>query len=93
MYPTHLRGTGESFALNIGGRLLGASAALVTTQLANVMPGDGTAARLAYSAGTVAVLAYSMSLIGSFWLSSPYTLNCLSRISAGNGAVRLDRRL
>jgi MFS family permease len=71
MYPTHLRGTGESFALNIGGRLLGASAALVTTQLANVMPGGGTAARLAYSAGTVAVLAYSMSLIGSFWLREP----------------------
>jgi hypothetical protein len=71
MYPTHLRGTGESFALNIGGRLLGASAALVTTQLANVMPGGGTAARLAYSAGTVAVLAYSMSLVGSFWLREP----------------------
>jgi hypothetical protein len=71
MYPTHLRGTGESFALNIGGRLLGASAALVTTQLANVMPGGGTAARLAYSAGTVAVLACSMSLIGSFWLREP----------------------
>ena len=71
MYPTHLRGTGESFALNIGGRLFGASAALVTTQLANVMPGGGTAARLAYSAGTVAVLAYSMSFIGSFWLVEP----------------------
>jgi MFS family permease len=71
MYPTHLRGTGESFALNIGGRLLGASAALVTTQLANIMPGSGTTARLAYSAGTVAVLAYSMSLIGSFWLREP----------------------
>jgi MFS family permease len=71
MYPTHLRGTGESFALNIGGRLFGASAALVTTQLANVMPVGGTATRLAYSAGTVAVLAYSMSLIGSFWMREP----------------------
>jgi MFS family permease len=71
VYPTHLRGTGESFALNIGARLLGATAALVTTQLANVMPGEGAAARLAYSAGTVAVLAYSGSLIGSFWLREP----------------------
>src|SRR5437763_6907153 len=39
VYPTYLRGTGESFAANIGGRMLGTSAALVTTQLANVMPG------------------------------------------------------
>ena len=71
VYPTHLRGTGESFSLNIGARVIGASAALVTTQLANVMPGAGAAARLAYSAGTVAVLAYLMSLIGSFWLQEP----------------------
>ena len=39
VYPTHLRGTGESFAANIGGRMIGTSAALLTTQLANVMPG------------------------------------------------------
>jgi MFS family permease len=71
VYPTSLRGTGESFALNIGARVFGASAALVTTQFANVMPGGGAAARLAYSAGTVAVLAYTASLIGSFWLREP----------------------
>ena len=71
IYPTHLRGTGESFALNIGGRLLGPTAALFTTQLANVMPGVGAEARLAYSAGMVAVLAYAGSLIGSFWLREP----------------------
>lgn len=71
VYPTYLRGTGESFALNIGARVIGASAALLTTQLANVMPGAGAAARLAYSAGTVAVLAYLLSLIWSFWLREP----------------------
>jgi MFS family permease len=71
VYPTHLRGTGESFSFNIGARVIGASAALATTQLANVMPGAGVADRLAYSAGTVAVLAYSLSLIGSFWLREP----------------------
>jgi len=66
-----MRGTGESFALNIGARVIGASAAVLTTQLANVIPGAGAAARLAYSAGTVAVLAYLLSLIGSFWLREP----------------------
>jgi hypothetical protein len=71
MYPTHLRGTGESFAINIGARVIGASGVLLTTQLANVMPGAGAAARLAYSAGMVAVLAYIGSLTGSFWLREP----------------------
>ena len=71
VYPTYLRGTGESFALNIGARVIGASAAVVTTQLANVMPGAGAAARLAYSAGTVAVVAYLLLLTGSFWLREP----------------------
>ncbi len=71
MYPTHLRGTGESFAINIGARVIGASGVLLTTQLANIMPGASAAARLAYSAGTLAVLAYSLSLIASCWLREP----------------------
>jgi MFS family permease len=71
MYPTHLRGTGESFAINVGARVIGGSGVLVTTQLANIMPGVSAAARLAYSAGTLAVLAYTGSLIGSFWLREP----------------------
>ncbi len=71
MYPTHLRGTGESFAINIGARVIGASGVLFTTQLANVMPGTSAAAKLAYSAGTLAVLAYSLGLVGSFWLREP----------------------
>jgi hypothetical protein len=44
---------------------------LLTTQLTNIEPGASAAARLACSAGTLAVLAYSLSLIGSFWLSEP----------------------
>ena len=45
MYPTYLRGTGESFAANIGGRMIGTSAALLTAQLANAMPLAYAAAR------------------------------------------------
>ncbi|HYN63206.1 MAG TPA: MFS transporter, partial [Candidatus Limnocylindrales bacterium] len=33
VYPTHLRGTGEAFAANIGGRMIGSSFAFVTTSL------------------------------------------------------------
>ena len=36
VYPTHLRGTGESFAANVGGRMIGTFAALVTTTLVAV---------------------------------------------------------
>jgi hypothetical protein len=71
VYPTHLRGTGESFAANIGGRMVGTSAALLTTQLANVMPGATPNMKLAYSAAAVALLVYSVGLIASFWLPEP----------------------
>jgi MFS family permease len=71
VYPTHLRGTGESFAANIGGRMIGTSAALVTTQLATRMPGAGAATKLAYSAAAVAFLVYAVGFTASFWLPEP----------------------
>ena len=71
VYPTHLRGTGESFATNIGGRTIGTAAALLTTQLANVMPGGNPSVQLAYAAAVVAFSAYSISLLASRWLPEP----------------------
>jgi MFS family permease len=71
VYPTHLRGTGESFAANIGGRMIGTSAALLTTQLANIMPGGKPSTQLAYAAALVAFLVYAVGLIASFWLPEP----------------------
>ena len=71
MYPTHLRGTGESFSANIGGRMIGTSAALLTTQLANVMPGSTPFTKLAYSASAVALLVYGVGFLASFWLPEP----------------------
>jgi MFS family permease len=71
VYPTRLRGTGESFAANIGGRAFGVSAALMTTTLSNVMPGAGHAAQLAHSAGTVAILFLVLGSIGTYWLPEP----------------------
>ena len=71
VYPTYLRGTGESFAANIGGRMIGTSAALVTTQLANVMPGAGPAMKLAYAASLVGLVVYVVGFVASFWLPEP----------------------
>ena len=47
VYPVHLRGTGESFAANVGGRMIGTSAALITTNLVASMPGATPVAKLA----------------------------------------------
>src|SRR5204862_8115540 len=58
VYPTHLRGTGESFAANVGGRMIGTCAALLTTQLVNVMPGATPPTRLAHAAAIVGTRAY-----------------------------------
>jgi predicted MFS family arabinose efflux permease len=71
VYPTYLRGTGESFAANIGGRMIGTSAALVTTQLANVTPGTGPSMKLAYAAAAVALAVYVIGFTASFWLPEP----------------------
>jgi hypothetical protein len=71
VYPTYLRGTGESFAANIGGRMIGTSAALLTTQLANIMPGANASTQLAYAASTVALLAYAIGCAATFGLPEP----------------------
>jgi hypothetical protein len=71
VYPTHLRGTGESFAANVGGRMIGTFAALVTVQLVNVMPGGSVPIRLAYACALVGTIAYVVNLVASFWLPEP----------------------
>ena len=71
MFPTHLRGTGESMAMNIGGRVLAVSAALLTTQMANVTPGNGPAMKLASAAGTTAMLMLIVVTLLSASLAEP----------------------
>jgi MFS family permease len=71
VYPTHLRGTGEGFAANIGGRMLGTGFAFVTTQLTNIMPGTTPPMRLAYASAAVALLVYAGGLIASAFLPEP----------------------
>ena len=71
VYPTYLRGTGESFAANVGGRMIGTSAALVTTNLVASMPGASPAIKLAYAAAIVGTTAYVIGFIASFWLPEP----------------------
>ena len=71
VYPTHLRGTGEGFAANIGGRMLGTSFAFVTTQLVDMMPGTTAPMKLAYASTIVVTLVYAAGLAFSFLLPEP----------------------
>ena len=72
VYPVHLRGTGESFAANIGGRLAGTSFAAVTTLVVQPLaPGSTPEVQLAYAAAIVATFVYVVSAIASCWLPEP----------------------
>lgn len=71
MYPTYLRGTGESFASNIGGRMLGTGGALVTTAIFPLMPSGSATMQLAYAAGVVGVASFVLALVSSGWLPEP----------------------
>lgn len=71
VYPIHLRGTGESFAANVGGRMIGTCAALITTSLVPSMPGAAVPIKLAYAAALVGSTAYVIGFIASFWLPEP----------------------
>ena len=71
VYPTYLRGTGESFAANVGGRMIGTSAALLTTSIVASMPGATPPIKLAHAAALVGTLAYVIGFIASWWLPEP----------------------
>ncbi len=62
VYPVYLRGTGESFAANIGGRMIGTSFALVTVTLQNYAPGSTPSAKLAYTAAAVGFFVFAVGL-------------------------------
>jgi MFS family permease len=71
VYPTYLRGTGESFAANVGGRMIGTSAALLTTTIVASMPGATPQIKLAHAAALVGTAAYVIGFIASWWLPEP----------------------
>jgi MFS family permease len=71
MYPVHLRGTGEGFAINVGGRMIGTSTSFITTHLSGIMPGTLVGAKLAYAAAIVGTSTVLLSLILTFFLPEP----------------------
>jgi MFS family permease len=75
VYPTYMRGTGESFAANVGGRMIGTFAAYVTPTMAASMPGGSPTRQLAYAAAAVALVVYVVGFLTSFRLPEPQQQN------------------
>ncbi len=71
VFPLHLRGTGGSFVTNVGGRMLGTSAAFVTTNLVAPMVGGKGPVQVATAAAIVATLIVVTALVLSFLLPEP----------------------
>jgi MFS family permease len=71
VYPVHLRGTGESFAANIGGRLVGTSFAWVTASLAVTPDRAFAPTKVALVAAAVGTGVYVVGLVSSFFLPEP----------------------
>ncbi len=71
VFPVYLRGTGEGFAANVGGRMLGAGATFIVTHLAGVMPGANPGIQLAYAACAMGMVVYSTALLATWWMPEP----------------------
>jgi MFS family permease len=71
VFPVHLRGTGESFAANIGGRMIGTSFAWLTASLAVTSNRAYAPTKVALVAAGVGFSVYLIGLIASFWLPEP----------------------
>src|SRR5262245_41364138 len=71
VYPVHLRGTGESFAANIGGRLVGTSFAWVTATLAVTTDRAYAPTKVALVAAAVGCSVDVVGLIASAGLLAP----------------------
>lgn len=71
VYPVHLRGTGEGFAVNVGGRMFGTFASFLTNHLAALMPGALPSIKLTYAAAAVGVAIYTFALVLTARLPEP----------------------
>jgi MFS family permease len=77
VFPVHLRGTGGAFATNVGGRMIGTSAALLTTGVIaprlTAWTGGGpvTPEKVAFAAGITGVIVFVVGFLVSFFLPQP----------------------
>jgi len=70
VFPLHLRGTGGSFATNVGGRMIGTSAAFLTPKIALLFTGSPYD-QMARAAGCVGLGIAIIAVILGFFLPEP----------------------
>ncbi|HVY71139.1 MAG TPA: MFS transporter [Verrucomicrobiae bacterium] len=70
-FPLHLRGTGGSFATNVGGRMIGTSAAYLTANIVAPRMSGNTFEQVATAAAMVGLGVVVIGLVASFWLPEP----------------------
>jgi MFS family permease len=71
VFPIHLRGTGGSFATNVGGRMIGTMAATLNTELLSGLFSGDNPVKVATAAAVIGGTVYTIALIASFWLPRP----------------------
>jgi hypothetical protein len=71
VFPLHLRGTGGSFATNVGGRMIGTMAATVNTELLSPLFSGSNAVKVGMAAAVIGGVVYLTALIASNWLPEP----------------------
>lgn len=71
VFPIHLRGTGGSFATNVGGRMIGTSMAVVTTNFVAPVLGGTAPVLVATAAAIVGTSMFVFGLVLSFFLPEP----------------------
>jgi len=71
VFPLYLRGTGGSFATNVGGRMIGTSAAFLTPKIAQKLAGTTSFDQLAQAAGWVGLSIAVLAVILGLFLPEP----------------------
>jgi hypothetical protein len=71
VFPLHLRGTGGSFATNVGGRMVGTMAATLNTEVLSTFFGGEEPMKVASAAAVIGGAVYLIAFITSFWLPDP----------------------
>jgi MFS family permease len=71
VFPMHLRGTGGSFATNLGGRMIGTMAATLNTEVLSKMFEGTPPLQVAAAAGVIGGTVYLIALLVSFLLPAP----------------------
>lgn len=71
MFPLHLRGTGGSFATNVGGRMIGTGAAFLTSNVVAPMFKGSPFDQMAQAAGWVGLSIVILSIIFGCFLPEP----------------------